>query len=342
MNEKQRLLVVAPPFIAALVCGSPAMAAETPAEPEATSAAEAPAELQARPVAEASAEPEARPVAEASAEPEATSTVEAPAEPQATPAGEAPAEPAETVPAESFTETEAEPADSPGAGRFSGSKADDSDSAVAPERATGDSEALRPTNDRDIAPAQETRLEMGEDEKNAVQVVNDFWVRNWSRNFTGTYTPPEVRGRFDPTNPPSCGDVRLEPDNAYYCPTEDYITWDASIIKGIPGLEGNTFPYNVIAHEWGHAIQNRTRGIVESSAALELQADCLAGATLSGARDDGRLEWEPTDRERLWSVLARISDDLPDTDPRHHGSAEERIGAFELGEEGVQACMRRW
>jgi len=199
--------------------------------------------------------------------------------------------------------------------------------------------ALRPTGAETVPSGQETP--MGRDERDAVQVVNRFWERNWSRHFPGAYTPPKVRGRYDPADPPTCGDVRLEPGNAYYCPAGDYLTWDGDFVKGDPELEGNAFTYITIAHEWGHAIQHRTHTLSGPTAKIELQADCLAGATLTGARDEGHLEWEPLDEERLLTAIASIGDDLPETDPDHHGSPEDRVTAFLTGEQGVRACMSR-
>ncbi|GGM72459.1 hypothetical protein GCM10010106_18560 [Thermopolyspora flexuosa] len=254
MNDRRRLMMLAPPLLATFWYGSPAFAATTPAEPD-----------------------------------PATATTTEPA-----------------------ADTE-----------------------------TSGPSGLRPTGPETVPVGQEALRTMSQDERDAVQVVNRFWERNWPRNFPGRYTPPEVRGRYDPANPPMCGDVRLEPGNAYYCPSGDYITWDGDFVKGDPYLEGNTFPYIAIAHEWGHAIQHRTNELAGPTAKVELQADCLAGATLTGARNEGYLEWEPLDEERLLTAVAGIGDDLPETDPGHHGSPEDRIIAFETGEQGVQACLSR-
>jgi len=55
---------------------------------------------------------------------------------------------------------------------------------------------------------------------------------------------------------------------------------------------GRAWVYLIIAHEWGHAIQARlSRRMV--SVAAELQADCLAGATLAGAQRDRTLVGGP-------------------------------------------------
>ncbi|MGP3965391.1 hypothetical protein ACTWPT_56535 [Nonomuraea sp. 3N208] len=190
------------------------------------------------------------------------------------------------------------------------------------------------------APIEETSIKMGRDERDAVQVVNEFWVRNWPKNFTGPYKPPTVLGPYDPTSPdrPTCGDEPLGAGEAIYCDGPDYIAWDKDFIRGIPSEEGNTFPYLVVAHEWGHAIQARIPGQVWKGS--ELQADCLAGATLVGAYKEGRLEWEPRDPEKLSRALTRIADSHPWSEPEHHGDAEQRVHYFSMGKQGVQACVQ--
>ncbi|MGP3916266.1 neutral zinc metallopeptidase [Nonomuraea sp. 10N515B] len=191
------------------------------------------------------------------------------------------------------------------------------------------------------APIEETSIKMRKDERDAVQVVNEFWVRDWPKNFTGPYKPPTVVGPYDPASPdrPTCGGEPLGAQTALYCGGgADYIAWDKDFIEGIPSEEGNTFPYLVVAHEWGHAIQQRIPGQVWRG--YELQADCLAGATLTGAHEEGRLEWEPRDPDKLSRALTRIADSHPWSKPEHHGDAEQRVAAFALGQEGVQACVQ--
>lgn len=309
MHNGQRFMVLASPLLAALACGSPALAATAAAEPD---PAATPLTTRAQNAAEDStANTETSPETPATTSETTTDT-----SPETTTTG-----PAESTPAED-----------------SGERPSTASSSTTGTDAVGPS-ALQPTGTRTVTLDEEVLRDLSEDERNAVEVVSRFWERNWPRNFEGEYEPPDVRGRYDPADPPMCGDVRLEPGNAYYCPSGDYITWDGDFARGNPSLEGNTFPYIVVAHEWGHAIQQRLGGIKEPLARTELQADCLTGATLTGARDEGYLEWEPLDRERLTNALARIGDDLPEEHPAHHGHPEERVTAFEIGADGVQACI---
>jgi Predicted metalloprotease len=331
MHNGQRFMMFASPLLAALACGTPALAAEP--DPAATplttraqtienhTTATGPADGTENGAVTAATGPETPATTRTTTGTAAGTTAETAAEPAtAKPAGAAPVE-------EPVEESGKEPGERP------------STASPATDTAAADPSALRPTGTRTVPLDEEVLRDLGEDERNAVEVVGRFWAENWPRNFQGEYRPPTVRGRYDPADPPMCGDVRLEPGNAYYCPSGDYITWDADFARGDPSLEGNTFPYIVVAHEWGHAVQQRLGGIQEPLSRTELQADCLAGATLTGARDEGYLVWEPLDRERLTNALARIGDDLPEEHPGHHGYPEERVTAFEIGEDGVAACI---
>jgi uncharacterized protein len=176
----------------------------------------------------------------------------------------------------------------------------------------------------------------------AAQTITDqFWRTHWSELFTGTYTPPMVVGMYDgrdPSNAPTCAGQPLQPDNAFYCIPEDYVAWDASLMAR--GFQfGDAWPYLVIAHEWGHAITNRLDASLRSQA-YELQADCLAGATLYGAAADGTLIFEAGDQNELVTSLSSLGGDTPWTNPQDHGDSFERVANFNVGRTGgVLACL---
>jgi predicted metalloprotease len=86
-------------------------------------------------------------------------------------------------------------------------------------------------------------------------------------------------------------------------------------------------------------VQARLRS-AQVSVAAELQADCLAGATLQGAVDDGDLLLEPGDTDELATALAAVADEYPWADPSSHGDARERTEAFSTGASGgLRACV---
>lgn len=174
----------------------------------------------------------------------------------------------------------------------------------------------------------------------ARQVVDGYWTRHWADVFTGSYASPTVVGLYDGTGTavPTCGGKPLPAYNAVYCVPQDYLAWDATLM-GLRTQIGDTWPYLVIAHEWGHAIQARLATTLHTQA-LELQADCLAGATLYGAAADGVLVLDEDAASEIATALAAASDETPWTDSTDHGTATERTGAFDAGRTGgVRACL---
>jgi predicted metalloprotease len=201
--------------------------------------------------------------------------------------------------------------------------------------------ASRAPAPRQSAPARFDEREFREDVRTAEALTDDFWRRHWDRLFTGEYSSPRVVGLYDgrdPASAPVCGRERFEPDNAAYCPSGDFVAWDAHLMRS-GYARGDAWVYLVISHEWGHAVQNRLRrGLV--SPAAELQADCLAGAALYGSSDDGTLRFEDGDEQELVDAFKVIGDRAPWTRPGDHGSAVQRLRSFSRGgENGVRACF---
>lgn len=85
--------------------------------------------------------------------------------------------------------------------------------------------------------------------------------RHWSEYFLGRYISPNVVGVYDGASPngPRCGTERLPELNASYCRPNDSLARDVTLMaRGYKS--DDTWPYLVIAHEWGHAIQQRIGG----------------------------------------------------------------------------------
>ncbi len=139
-----------------------------------------------------------------------------------------------------------------------------------------------------------------------------------------------------------CGGEKLNgAGNAYYCVPGDYIAWDWNLMSSqfLDEAIGDSFVYLVIAHEWAHAIQARLDMELVTVDA-ELQADCLAGAALAGAEQDGTIITEPGDRGEVFQSLASIADEVEWGNTESHGSADQRIEAYQAGEAGgVEACL---
>jgi uncharacterized protein len=181
--------------------------------------------------------------------------------------------------------------------------------------------------------------ELAEDVQMAVTAVNGYWAAHFEEVFGRSYHPPQVLGVYTQNTAPTCGTERAPMGNALYCdPPEDYVAWAADLLlRGVK--EGDGWVYLVVAHEWGHAIQARVNEDLVT-VDRELQADCLAAVALYGAARDGTLKFESGDERELTNALAENADQVPWTNSRDHGDAQERIEAFRLGRDGgVRACF---
>jgi predicted metalloprotease len=171
-----------------------------------------------------------------------------------------------------------------------------------------------------------------------VSATDGFWRRTFPDEFRRSYRPPEVKGGYVGDDGPSCAGERSVPFNAFYCPSADFLAWDEQLMADGYSRIGDAWVYLIIAHEWAHAIQARLQRD-QVSVAAELQADCLAGASLFGAAERGWVDLERGDTQELSQTLAAVADDYPWTDESDHGNAQQRTAAFSDGaENGVGAC----
>jgi uncharacterized protein len=181
--------------------------------------------------------------------------------------------------------------------------------------------------------------ELRQDEGFAIDATDGFWRTAFPEEFGSAYQPPVVAGGYIGEGGPTCGGQPSVPFNAFYCPSEDFVAWDENLMAA--GFEqiGDAWVYLIIAHEWAHAIQARLQRD-QVSVAAELQADCLAGATLIGAARANLLVFDPGDEDELARTLAAVADEFPWTNERDHGNARERTNAFQRGlQGGVPACI---
>jgi predicted metalloprotease len=190
----------------------------------------------------------------------------------------------------------------------------------------------------------------------AVAEVSDYWVTEYPLLYPGgTYAPidPSRLYPYGPSDPPpACGspglaDYQQVAGNAFYCPANDSVSWDHVALT--PKLLADFGPLTlaiVIAHELGHRTQ-ALHGILDGRFATfvtEQQADCFAGAWTSHVKTEGSSHFQ-VDGAALDSALAgflTFRDPIgtsPQTDPNAHGSAFQRIKAFEDGyTQGASMC----
>ena len=148
---------------------------------------------------------------------------------------------------------------------------------------------------------------------------------------------------FDsPTQTGGCG-VGQPEAGPFYCPRDQKIYIDFGFYSQLEsqlGFDGDFAMAYVIAHEYGHHIQNllgvmdRRGGGNAQSVRVELQADCFAGAWASSAKADGRLEAGDFD-EAIRAANAvgddAISGGRAGRDTFTHGSSAEREKWFRQG-----------
>ena len=149
----------------------------------------------------------------------------------------------------------------------------------------------------------------------------------------------------------------------FYCPPDQTIYLDTDFYDELStrfGASGGPLAQlYVVAHEWGHHIQNiignmdgldlSTTGPASDGVRLELQADCFAGAWV-GYESDGTGYLEPVTQQQIADALsaaAAVGDDriqkatTGQVNPEGwtHGSSEERQRWFLAGYNGgPQAC----
>lgn len=189
----------------------------------------------------------------------------------------------------------------------------------------------------------------------AIEDVQAFWREQYPTAYGEAY--PELEGGIYPAYPtrtseiPGCGaptssyeDVEM---NAFYCGLGDFVAYDdAELFPQLARDFGPAVLGVVMAHEWGHAIQGR-RGDLDGSlptVVTELQADCFAGAWSShvaSGQAEG-LTFGDADVVSGLNGLIFVADPVGRTsvEPDAHGSAFDRVGAFQDGFlNGVAQCV---
>ncbi|HUW03741.1 MAG TPA: hypothetical protein VMW08_15400 [Acidimicrobiales bacterium] len=183
----------------------------------------------------------------------------------------------------------------------------------------------------------------------ALQDVEEFWSRTFSDVFGTPYEP--LSGGFFPygptSNPVPCGPGLLYQEiaqNAFYCPSDDLIAWDAdALIAPLFDQFGGFTVGIVFAHEFGHAIQARAVSPRLPTIVLELQADCFAGAWTKDVEEGNSKSFNVSGDDLDASVAGflQLRDGIGTSanNANAHGTGFDRIGAFQDGlENGAAKC----
>ena len=174
--------------------------------------------------------------------------------------------------------------------------------------------------------------------------------RVWTKLLDG-YTEPKTTIFSDSVNT-GCG-AASSSTGPFYCPADKTAYFDPTFFNMLVKMGGSDGPLSqmyVVAHEYGHHVQNLTgalqkgnqmgsHGATSGSVRTELQADCYAGvwAFHSDKGSDAMLEPLTSDQIATAIQTARaIGDDTiqgSNSNPESwtHGSAKQRVKWFSTG-----------
>ena len=225
---------------------------------------------------------------------------------------------------------------------------------VAGMPATDGPTGLRP--DADGAVRQVEGTDNGKIDKlaaNAVSDLEDYWDQAYGDTFNGQFTPVEAlvswdANGFDDTS--FCDENTYGLVNAAFCFDDNTIGWDrGELLPALRKSYGDMGVTLVLAHEYGHAVQHQSGLDNKKTPTLvsEQQADCFAGAYMRWVAEGKSPRFTLSTGDGLNKVLAAVigfRDPLlregdPEAGVDEHGSAFERLSAFQFGfTDGPSAC----
>ena len=187
----------------------------------------------------------------------------------------------------------------------------------------------------------------------AVDDVSLYWEDQFPRSFQGAF-PGTDTVLFSGGTTTGCGSASAQ-TGPFYCPADQLVYLDLEFLTDLQqrfGATGDLAAQYIVAHEYGHHVQNvtgiadRVRGAQNASpgaandfsVAQELQADCFAGAWIRSVSDRGLLDQPDEIAEALRAAEAVGDDRIMESagqqvDPESftHGSAEQRRRWVEVG-----------
>jgi uncharacterized protein len=187
----------------------------------------------------------------------------------------------------------------------------------------------------------------------AVDDVSIYWEGQYPDTFQGAF-PGTDTVLFSGTTSTGCGQASAR-TGPFYCPADQLVYFDLDFLQQLQdefGATGDLAAQYIVAHEYGHHVQNvtgisdRVRQLQqqypgsanEFSVALELQADCFAGAWAASVAERGLFDRDGEIDEALGAAEAVGDDRIMEAagqavNPERftHGSAQQRRAWFETG-----------
>jgi predicted metalloprotease len=228
-----------------------------------------------------------------------------------------------------------------------------------PYRVAGLPTSNGPSGPRSAPPSSANRVEDtddGEIDRQALMAIDDiedFWSKQYSDAFAGTFKPVSRLVSVDPRKPGTvCNeDANAFDYNALYCSPDDLIAWDrVDLMPVAKKFFGDMTINGLLAHEYGHAVQQRAGLVGEQRSSIlvrEQQADCLAGVYMRWVADGHSPRFTLNTTHALDQVMAGAiagrdpisTFDLLSLDPPSHGTALDRVSAFQTGfDVGADGC----
>jgi predicted metalloprotease len=187
----------------------------------------------------------------------------------------------------------------------------------------------------------------------AVEDIEDFWSQHYSDAFAGRFAPVSRLVSVDPRSAATiCGEQAAAFDyNALYCAPDDLIAWDrVNLMPVAKEFFGDMEINGLLAHEYGHALQWRAGLVGEQRSSIlvrEQQADCFAGVYMRWVAEGHSPRFTINTSRALDQVMAGAiagrdpisTFDTLTLDPPSHGTALDRVGAFQIGfDVGADGC----
>ena len=187
----------------------------------------------------------------------------------------------------------------------------------------------------------------------ATNDVSEYWIEQLPISFGVEYQDTQTVFFSGFTNT-GCGQASSQ-TGPFYCPLDNLIYFDLDFLVQLQqqfGATGDLAAQYIVAHEYGHHVQNvlginaeMRRAQQEDparanqySVALELQADCLAGAWARDAADRDLFD-DPSEVQEALDAAAAVGDDRiqqqtqgrVDPESWTHGSSAQRVQWFQRG-----------
>jgi predicted metalloprotease len=187
----------------------------------------------------------------------------------------------------------------------------------------------------------------------ATNDVSDYWIEQLPISFGTDYVDTQTVFFSGATNT-GCGQASAQV-GPFYCPLDNLVYFDLEFLTQLQerfGATGDLAAQYIVAHEFGHHVQNvlginaQMREAQERdpqranqySVALELQADCFAGAWASDVSARGLFD-QPNEVEEALNAASAVGDDAiqeqtsgrVDPESWTHGSSAQRVEWFQRG-----------